>query len=244
VRQAPQGHCPADLHSALVDLISGLLPVGAQVVLLGDGACNGPRLQQTLQQAGWSYACRTATSTVATGAGEPCRLDALGSCLKPGRLIELREPDGVIAVDPSSFPKRGTHSVGVKCQWCSHRGKVDNYQVGVFMGYVSRHDHALLDFRLSLPEEWARGEHRRQACHVPEAVAYHTRHEQCLEMLDLWRKQVPHGRVTGDDALGCHSRFRQVLQERGECYVLGVPCTTIIRDLEAPLPCTDAGVLY
>jgi SRSO17 transposase len=159
-------------------------------------------------------------------------------------LAQLREPDGVIAFDPSSFPKRGTYSVGVKCQWCSHRGKVDNYQVGVFMGYVSRHDHALLDFRLSLPEEWARGEHRRQACHVPEAVAYHTRHEQCLEMLDLWRKQVPHGRVTGDDALGCHSRFRQVLQERGECYVLGVPCTTIIRDLEAPLPCTDAGVLY
>src|SRR5712692_1473583 len=29
----------------------------------------------------------------------------------------LGEPDGVIAFDPSSFPKRGTHSVGVKRQW-------------------------------------------------------------------------------------------------------------------------------
>ena len=47
---------------------------------------------------------------------------------------QLGEPDGVIAFDPSSFPKRGTHSVGVKRQWCSHRGKVDNCQVGVFMG--------------------------------------------------------------------------------------------------------------
>ena len=76
-----------------------------------------------------------------------------------GQVIEqLGEPDGVIAFDPSSFPKRGTHSVGVKRRWCSHRGKVDNCQVGVFMGYVSRHDHALLDFRLSLPEEWARDE--------------------------------------------------------------------------------------
>jgi SRSO17 transposase len=37
----------------------------------------------------------------------------------------LGEPDGIIAFDPSSFPKRGTHSVGVKCQWCGHRGKVD-----------------------------------------------------------------------------------------------------------------------
>jgi SRSO17 transposase len=61
----------------------------------------------------------------------------------------LGEPDGIIAFDPSSFPKRGRHSVGVKRQWCSHRGKVDNCQVGVFMGYVSRYDHTLLDFRLS-----------------------------------------------------------------------------------------------
>jgi SRSO17 transposase len=154
-----------------------------------------------------------------------------------GQVIDqLGEPDGVIAFDPSSFPKRGTHSVGVKRQWCSHRGKVDNCQVGVFMGYVSRHDHALLDFRLSLPEEWARDEHRRQECHVPEAVSYHTRHEQCLEMLDLWGAQVPHGWVTGDDELGRHTRFRQQLCERGERYVLGVPCNTTIRDLEAPWP--------
>ena len=41
-----------------------------------------------------------------------------------GQVVErLGEPDGIIAFDPSSFPKRGTHSVGVKRQWCSHRGK-------------------------------------------------------------------------------------------------------------------------
>ena len=126
-----------------------------------------------------------------------------------GQVAErLGEPDGIIAFDPSSFPKRGTHSVGVKRQWCGHRGKVDNCQVGVFMGYVSRHDHALLDFRLSLPEEWARDEQRRQACHVPPEVRYHTRQEQCLEMLDAWGEQVPHGWVTGDDELGRHTRFR------------------------------------
>jgi SRSO17 transposase len=154
-----------------------------------------------------------------------------------GQVAErLGEPDGIIAFDPSSFPKRGMHSVGVKRQWCGHRGKVDNCQVGVFMGYVSRHDHALLDFRLSLPEEWARDEPRRQECHVPEAVRYHTRHAQCLEMLEAWGEQVPHGWVTGDDELGRHTRFRRELRERGERYVLGVPCTTTIRDLEAPAP--------
>ncbi len=154
-----------------------------------------------------------------------------------GEVVDrLGEPDGVIAFDPSSFPKRGTHSVGVKRQWCGHRGKVDNCQVGVYMGYVSRHDHALLDFRLSLPQEWARDAQRRQACHVPEEVQYHTRQAQCLEMLDLWGAQVPHGWVTGDDELGRHTRFRHELRERGERYILGVPCTTTMRDLEAPLP--------
>src|SRR3989440_3721435 len=154
-----------------------------------------------------------------------------------GQVVDrFGEPDGIIAFDPSSFPKRGTHSVGVKRQWCGHRGKVDNCQVGVFMGYVSRHDHTLLDFRLSLPEDWARDEQRRQACHVPLEVRYQTRQEQCLEMLDEWGAQGPHGWVTEDDELGRHTRFRGELRQRGERYVLGVPCTTTMRDLEAPLP--------
>jgi hypothetical protein len=42
--------------------------------------------------------------------------------------------------------------------------------------------------------------------------------------------------VTGDDELGRHTQFRHELRERGERYVLGVPCTTAIRDLEAPWP--------
>jgi hypothetical protein len=69
VRQAPKGHFPEELPIALVTLISELIPTGAQVVLLGDGECDGTQLQQTLQQAGGSSACRTATRTVATWAG-------------------------------------------------------------------------------------------------------------------------------------------------------------------------------
>ena len=104
------------------------------------------------------------------------------------------------------------------------------------MGYVSHHDHALLDFRLSLLQDWARDAQRRAACHVPPEVRYHTRHEQCLEMLDAWGEQGPHGWVTGDDELGRHTRFRNALRVRGERYVLGVPCTTAVRDLEALWP--------
>jgi SRSO17 transposase len=156
--------------------------------------------------------------------------------LVPQVVHRLGQPDGILAFDPSSFPKRGTHSVGGKRQWCGHRGKVDNCQVGVFMGDVSEDDHALLDFRLALPQEWAHDAQRRQQCHVPPEVRYHTRHAQCVEMLDAWRVHVPHGWVTGDDELGRHTGCRQALRERGERYVLGVPCNTTIRDLEALPP--------
>ena len=55
-------------------------------------------------------------------------------------------------------------------------------------------------------------------------------------MLAAWGHRVLHGWVTGDDELGRHTRFRQDLRERGERYVLGVPCNTTLRDLGAPLP--------
>ena len=56
-----------------------------------------------------------------------------------------------------------------------------------------------------------------------------------FEKFGLTNGRKSHGWVTGDDELGRHTRFRHALRERGERYVLGVPCTTI-RDLEAPLP--------
>src|SRR6266446_1040779 len=50
-------------------------------------------------------------------------------------VAQLGEPDGVIAFEPSSVPKRGTHAVGVKRQWCRHRGTVDTCQGGGSRGY-------------------------------------------------------------------------------------------------------------
>src|SRR5215471_16804360 len=69
---------------------------------------------------------------------------------------ELGEADGVLVFDPSAFAKKGAESVGVQRQWCGRLGKIENCQVGIYLGYVSRRDHALVDFRLFLPKEWAR----------------------------------------------------------------------------------------
>jgi hypothetical protein len=94
----------------------------------------------------------------------------------------------------------------------------------------------VLDFRLSLPQPWARDAPRRPAGHVPEAVRYQTRHAPGLERRAAWRPQVPHGWVPGDDELGCQTQFRHELRARGERSVLGGPCTPTIRALEAPGP--------
>ena len=90
VRQAPKGHFPEDLHIAVVELMREVIPEGAKVVFLGDGEFDGTALQATLHEAGWSYVCRTAMSTTATWDGTTFRLDTLGACLKPGRLIEIK----------------------------------------------------------------------------------------------------------------------------------------------------------
>jgi len=75
---------------------------------------------------------------------------------------ELGENDGVIVLDPSGFEKDGRDSVGVERQWLGRFGKVDNGQVGVYLGYASRKGHALCDVRLYLPKTWAHDRGRRR----------------------------------------------------------------------------------
>jgi SRSO17 transposase len=148
----------------------------------------------------------------------------------------LGEPDGVLVFDPSAFPKKGTESVGVQRQWCGRLGKIDNCQVGIYLGYVSRREQALVDFRLYLPKEWAQRKRRRQKAGVPAMIRFQTRHELMLEMLDERGPSLPHVWVAGDDELGRSSWFRQELRARGEHYLLAVPSNTLVRDLREPDP--------
>jgi SRSO17 transposase len=148
----------------------------------------------------------------------------------------LGEADGVLVFDPSAFPKKGTESVGVQRQWCGRLGKIDNCQVGIYLGYVSRREHALVDVRLYLPKEWANRKRRRQKAGVPAAIRFRTRHELILEMLDERGPSLPHAWISGDDELGRCSWFRRALQARNECYLLAVPSNTSVRDLTAAEP--------
>jgi SRSO17 transposase len=149
---------------------------------------------------------------------------------------ELGEEDGVIVLDPSGHEKDGTHSVGVQRQWLGRLGKVDNGQVGVYLGYASRKGHALCDERLYLPKEWARDRARRRECGVPREMRFQTKHELAQAMLLERGRALPHQWIAGDDEMGRSTRFRQWLREHGERYLLAVPSNTSIRDLQATPP--------
>ena len=149
---------------------------------------------------------------------------------------DLGEPDAVLVFDPSGFPKKGTKSVGVARQWCGRIGKVDNCQVGVYMAYVSRKGHMLVNTRLYLPKEWTKSPARLKEAGVPKEVKFRTRHQLALEMLDECGKRLPHGWVAGDDEMGRSSNFRRELRGRNERYLLAVPSNTLVRDLDVPPP--------
>jgi len=149
---------------------------------------------------------------------------------------ELGEDDGVLVFDPSAYKKCGHDSVGVQRQWLGRLGKIDNGQVGIYMGYASRKEHALVDVRLYLPKDWAKDKARRKKCGVPKAIRYRTRHELALEMLETNGKNLPHKWIAGDDEMGRSSRFRRDLRALDEQYLLDVPSNTNIRDIEVKPP--------
>lgn len=154
---------------------------------------------------------------------------------------QLGSPDGVLVFDPSAFAKKGNASVGVQRQWCGRLGKIDNCQVGIYLGYVGGGEHALVDVRLYLPKEWAKDKKRRRKAGVPDAIRFRTRHELALEMLEQRGPLLPHTWISGDDEMGRCSWFRQQLRQRHECYLLAVPSNTSVRDLLAATPPSDHG---
>jgi SRSO17 transposase len=149
---------------------------------------------------------------------------------------ELGEPNGILVIDPSAFPKKGKESVGVGRQWCGRLGKVDNCQVGVYLGYKSNKGHTLVDERLYLPKSWTRDASRRAKCRVPKSVRFRTATQLAVELLRERRSRLPHGWVVADDEFGRPGGFRKQLRRMGERYVLDIPSNILVRDLQAPAP--------
>jgi SRSO17 transposase len=146
---------------------------------------------------------------------------------------EIGTPNGVLVLDPTSFPKKGTQSVGVQRQWCGRLGKIENCQVATFLAYVGSQEFALVDRRLYLPKEWTDDRERCRIAGVPEEhIVVKTRHEQSLEMLKGCGKKLPHSWIAGDDEMGRIPWFRKALRKAKESYMLAVPSNILIGDLD------------
>jgi SRSO17 transposase len=107
----------------------------------------------------------------------------------------------------------------------------------MYLGYVSRKGHTLVDQRLFLPKEWTKDKARLDKAGVPKASrAYRTRHQLALELLAKNGAGLPHGWISGDDEMGRPYWFRRRLATLGERYLLAVPSNTAMRDLETEPP--------
>ncbi|MFO0844171.1 MAG: IS701 family transposase [Gemmataceae bacterium] len=163
--------------------------------------------------------------------------DALLAELRRHVAEVVADPEGVLVLDGSGFAKKGEASCGVQRQSCGRLGQVENCQVGLFLAYVAAGGAALVDRRLYLPEGWANDPDRRGQTHVPEAVAFQEGWRIGLGLIDRARADLPFGWVAGDDEYGRATEFRAGLRRRELRYVLDVPCSTLVRDIdEGPPP--------
>jgi SRSO17 transposase len=134
---------------------------------------------------------------------------------------------GIGILDETGFLKKGNESVGVQRQYTGTAGKIENCQIGVFLGYSSRAGHALLDRALYLPECWSSDAARRAKARVPSRVQFHTKPELAARMLRRsWRNGVPMAWVTGDEVYGNDPALRDAIDRAGKRYVMAVASST------------------
>lgn len=150
-------------------------------------------------------------------------VDGVRDDLRAYVVEKLGTPEAVLVVDETGFLKKGKHSVGVKRQYSGTAGRVENCQIGVFLGYASEKGHALVDRELYLPRDWATDPVQRQDASVPEIVEFQTKPELARHMIECALSAgTPCRWVTGDSIYGGDRSLRVWLEEQQQCFVLGV----------------------
>jgi SRSO17 transposase len=136
---------------------------------------------------------------------------------------EIPVRTGILAVDDTSFPKQGHHSVGVKRQYCGALGKLANCQVAVSTVLVDDDLAWPLSFELYLPREWLTDAKRRTKTGIPP----------CVRFREKWRIALAHIRharkvgfqltaVVADADYGSTAAFRGGLERLGLRYGVAI----------------------
>jgi len=139
------------------------------------------------------------------------------------RLVPARE--GVLILDGTSFPKQGTHSVGVGRQYCGALGKIANCQTAVTVALWTGARAWMLGAALYLPESWLTPEARTRA-RIPTAMRGQPKWQLALTLLRQVRASgITVTAVLGDAEFGESATLRQTLHRAQLPYALGVSST-------------------
>ena len=149
--------------------------------------------------------------------------------------IERHGPIEAWIVDDTSFPKYGSHSVGVQHQYCGQLGKQANCQVVVTLSIANHHASLPIAYRLYLPKKWAEDAAGRKKAHIPKAITFKTKPQIALEQIrDACAAGVPRGVVLTDASYGSNSVFRAGISALGLRYVAAIVATVKVRRASAP----------
>jgi SRSO17 transposase len=149
--------------------------------------------------------------------------DAVRDELRRYVVQPLGDPEAVLVIDETGFLKKGRHSAGVARQYSGTAGRVENCQIGVFLGYASRLGQALLDRELYVPKEWTDDPTRCQRAGIPQDRRFATKPQLAQQMLArVLAAGIPARWVTGDSVYGDDRRLRMWLEAQPQAYVLAV----------------------
>lgn len=132
---------------------------------------------------------------------------------------------GVLALDDTSLPKKGEHSVGVARQYCGALGKVANCQSIVTWHFTSsKGAHFPLLGQLYLPESWTSAPQRMQRAGVPEQKqTFRKKWQIALHLLDQMAEEIDYEAVVMDAGYGEIRPFLRELDHRKITFVAQVP---------------------
>jgi SRSO17 transposase len=149
--------------------------------------------------------------------------DAVRDELRRYVIQHLGDPGAVLVIDETGFLKKGRHSAGVARQYSGTAGRIENCQIGVFLGYAGQLGQALLDRELYLPKEWTDDPARCQQAGIPAERRFATKPQLAQHMLQrALAAAVPARWVTGDSVYGNDRRLRLWLEAQPHAYVLAV----------------------
>ena len=143
---------------------------------------------------------------------------------------ECPERRGVVLVDDTGIPKKGSHSPGVQRQYSGTLGKVGNCQIVVSTILRAGNFSWTLGMDLYLPESWTKSPSRLRSAGIPEETPFRAKPAIALAQIRVAQKAgFRIDAVVADLGFGKASEFRVALNRAKIPFVLGVTNTVLVR---------------